>query len=120
MLRCARGHAQKNRRARARRSFSPGLGKVSLDLEVLGGFLAAARHDLVCDDLPLIESAQSCALDRRNMDEHVLAAALGLNEPIAFGRIEPLHSAFRHSRLLLTPLPYRSGGRVPMAPKAPR
>jgi hypothetical protein len=30
------------------------------------------------------------------MDENVLAAALRLNEPITFGRVEPLHDAGRH------------------------
>ncbi|MDR3423030.1 MAG: hypothetical protein P4L80_17605, partial [Xanthobacteraceae bacterium] len=30
------------------------------------------------------------------MDENVLATALRLNEPIAFGRVEPLHSAGSH------------------------
>src|SRR5215207_994587 len=34
------------------------------------------------------------------MDKHVLAAALRLNEPVAFGRVEPLHCSGRHRRLL--------------------
>jgi hypothetical protein len=33
------------------------------------------------------------------MDENVLAAALRLNEPITFGRIEPLHDTGRHRTL---------------------
>jgi hypothetical protein len=33
------------------------------------------------------------------MDENVLAAALRLNEPITFGRIEPLHDTGRHRSL---------------------
>jgi hypothetical protein len=33
------------------------------------------------------------------MDENVLAAALRLNEPITFGRIELLHDTGRHGSL---------------------
>jgi hypothetical protein len=33
------------------------------------------------------------------MDENVLAAALRLNEPITFGRVEPLHDSGRHRSL---------------------
>jgi hypothetical protein len=33
------------------------------------------------------------------MDENVLAAALRLNEPITFGRVEPLHDTGRHRTL---------------------
>jgi len=72
----------------------------SVDLEVLGRFLPAIAHDLILHDLPLIEGAQSGTLDRGNMDEHVLAATLRLNESISFGRIEPLDRPFGHLRLL--------------------
>src|ERR1700681_2031518 len=66
--------------------------------------------------LAFIERGQSRFLDCRDVNKHVFAAAarLGLDEPIALGRIEPFHCASRHSRLLkkgvdaLTPA--RSGG----------
>src|SRR5829696_1969515 len=71
----------------------------STDFEVFRRFLAAIAHDFVLDHLPFIESAQSRPLDRGDMNENVLAAALRLNEPVAFGRVEPLHSALRHTSL---------------------
>jgi len=37
------------------------------------------------DFLPLLEHAQSSTLDSENVDKHTLAAALWLNESIAFG-----------------------------------
>jgi len=67
------------------------LRPASADLEVLCRFLAAIAHDLILDDLSLIERAEPGALDRRDVDENILAAALRLNEAIAFGRVEPLH-----------------------------
>src|SRR4029077_8672790 len=43
------------------------------------------------------------SFDRRDVDEHIFTAAtLRLNEPIALGRIEPLHGAFRHYLLQAT------------------
>jgi hypothetical protein len=47
--------------------------------------------------LPLLERAQSSTFDCRDVDKHILAAALRLNESIAFGRIEPFDRAVRHS-----------------------
>jgi hypothetical protein len=32
------------------------------------------------------------------MDEHVLAASVGLNKPITLCRVEPLHGTYRHVR----------------------
>ena len=62
----------------------------SLDLEVAGGFLASIRDDFVFDLLTLIEGAEAGAFDRRDMNEHVPAAATSrLNKTIAFGRVEP-------------------------------
>jgi len=43
-----------------------------------------------------IERAQSSALDRGDVDEHVFAASLRLDKSIALGWIEPLHGAARH------------------------
>src|SRR6478752_7459000 len=64
---------------------------------------SSARDFLVFDDLPLIETAEAGSFDRRDVDKHISAAAtLRLNEPIALGRIEPLHGAFRHYLLQAT------------------
>ena len=71
--------------------------KSALNLEVLSRSFAPVRDFLVFDDLPLIETAEAGSFDRRDVDKHISAAAtLRLNEPIALGRIEPLHGAFRH------------------------
>src|SRR5262245_45919918 len=72
----------------------------SPDLEVLRRFLATIADDFVLDGLPFVESAQSCALNRRNVNEHVLAATLRLNESVALGRVEPLHCSLRHLAVL--------------------
>src|SRR6516162_2207480 len=68
----------------------------SFHLELLGRFLATVRHNLVFDYLSLIESAQARAFDSRDMNEHVLASGLRLDEPVSLGRNEPLHSTLSH------------------------
>src|SRR5262245_59343051 len=68
----------------------------SLDLEIHGRCFSAVLFDLILDVLPFIERAQPSALNSGDMNEHVPAAALRLNESIALRRIEPLHRAARH------------------------
>src|SRR3984957_10269973 len=58
------------------------------------------RDFLVFDDLPFIEPAEAGALHRRNVYEHVLAAALRLDEAVTLGRIEPFHGTCSHLSLL--------------------
>src|SRR6476660_706434 len=66
-------------------------------LQIFGRLLAPVRHDFVVDFLPLVERAQSCPFHCRNVNEHVPSAATcWLNEAIALGRIEPLHSSTSH------------------------
>jgi hypothetical protein len=77
------------------RSDRPKLADRSLDLEVHRRCFAAVLFDLILDVLPFIERAQSSALDRGDVDEHIPAALLRLNESITLGRIEPLHGAAR-------------------------
>src|SRR5262249_9791704 len=72
----------------------------STRLQILRRLLAAVTDDFVFDNLTLVEGAQAGTLDRGDMDEHVPAAALGLNESIALRRIEPFHGASRHRGLL--------------------
>src|SRR5262249_48608684 len=50
--------------------------------------------------LTLVERTKAGTLDSGDMDEHVSAAVLGLNESIALGRVEPFDSASSHRRLL--------------------
>src|SRR5205814_6114193 len=73
----------------------------STDLQVLGRFLASVGDDFIMNRLAFVEGAQTSTLNRGNMDEHVLAAALRLNETIAFRWIEPLHRSCSHCRLSL-------------------
>src|SRR3954452_20632666 len=65
-------------------------------LEIFRRFLAAICDDFVLNVLAFVESAQSGALDGRDVNEHILATALRLDEAIALGRVEPLHSACSH------------------------
>src|SRR6185437_7642503 len=67
--------------------------------EIAGRFLAAIAHDLVLDLLTLIEPRQPGALDRRDVDEDVLAAGIRLNEAVALLRVEPLDRTRSHSGL---------------------
>src|ERR1700722_20334153 len=71
----------------------------SLDLEIFRRRLAAVADNLVLDLLAFIERAEAGPLHRRDMDEHILPAALRLDEPVALGRIEPLHCSGRHNDL---------------------
>ena len=51
-------------------------------LQILGSRLAglAVHHDLERNALAFPQFTQACALDRTDMDEHILATAFGLNE----------------------------------------
>src|ERR1700692_2733657 len=71
----------------------------SLHLEVLRRGLPLVCNLFVLDLLALVEGRQTGPLYCRDMDENVLAAALRLNEPITFGRVEPLHDTGRHRTL---------------------
>ena len=54
------------------RAAAPSLS--SRDLEVLSGLLATITHNFILNGLALVEGAQAGSLDRRDMDEHVLAS----------------------------------------------
>src|ERR1700704_34430 len=66
------------------------------NLEVFSRGLAAVRDFLVLHRLSLIERGKTGLLDRRNMNEHVLAAIAGLDKTETLGRVKPLHSTFSH------------------------
>src|ERR1700684_387610 len=70
------------------------------------GFGALAAFGDVDDDaLALVEVHQPGALQRRGVDEHVLAAAVAHDMPDPLGRIVPLHRPLllrgRHQRRLI-------------------
>jgi hypothetical protein len=75
----------------------PALGCSGL-LQIGGRFLArpAIGFDLIRDLLPFRETAQARALNRADVDEHVLSAAVGLNEAVALLLVEPLDCACCH------------------------
>ena len=50
--------------------------------------------------LPFIEPAEAGALDCRDVDKHIFAAALRLDEAVTLGRIEPFNGTCRHLSLL--------------------
>jgi hypothetical protein len=68
----------------------------SLDLEILRRRFSSVAYDLELDVLTFIECRQTGLLDRRNVHKYILPATVRLDESIAFGRIEPLHSPGRH------------------------
>ena len=72
----------------------------STDFDVLGRLLTTITDDLIIDRLTLIERTKAGMFDSRDMDEHVSAAVLGLNESIALRRVEPFDSAGSHHGLL--------------------
>jgi hypothetical protein len=66
--------------------------------EVFGGLFPAISHDFEAYLRTLIEAAQSRLFYSRNVNEHVLAASVGLNKSIALRRVEPLHRTYSHVR----------------------
>src|SRR5262247_3020282 len=70
------------------------------NLQIVRRFLTAIADNLIFDCLTLVERTQAGTLDSGDMDEHVSAAVLGLNESIALGRVEPFDGASSHHRLL--------------------
>jgi hypothetical protein len=78
----------------------------ALGLEIDRRFPASFRLNFVGDFLAFIEALQARALDSADMDEHVLAAAVGLNESESFLSVEPLNCACSH---YLYPVSMREG-----------
>jgi hypothetical protein len=64
--------------------------------QISGGLFAPIGDDFVADLCAFSEWAKSGPFDRGDMDKHVLAAAVRLDEAITLGRVEPLHSTCRH------------------------
>ena len=67
------------------------------DLQVLSRGLAAIFNELIFDGLVFVQGGEPGTLDRGDMDEHVLIADSGLDEPITLGRVEPLTVPFATS-----------------------
>src|ERR671921_731488 len=80
---------------------------LSEGLQIDRGLFAAAAVGLhlIGDLLTLREAAQAGALNRADVDEHVLAARVRLNEAIALLVVEPLHRSRCHDVSSLCVLP---------------
>jgi hypothetical protein len=63
------------------------------DLQIVRRLLTAITDNLIFDRLTFIERTKAGTFDSGDMDEHVSAAVLGLNESIALRRVEPFDSA---------------------------
>lgn len=59
--------------------------------------------DLEANFLPFAQAAQPRLLNRADVNEDVLAPGIGSDEPIAFGRVEPLYGAHGHRRVAFLP-----------------
>jgi hypothetical protein len=72
-------------------------------LQIFSGRLAglAVHHDFEGNALAFSQLTKTGALDGADMDKHVLATALGLNESITLLRVEPLHGTVVHGSLLI-------------------
>jgi hypothetical protein len=75
---------------------SPALGDRSPDLQIFGRFLATAHDDVEAHLRAFCQARIAGLFHRRDMDKHVFAAAVRLNETITLRRIEPLHCPGRH------------------------
>src|SRR5262249_13816417 len=73
----------------------------STDLDIIGRLLTAITDNLIIDRLTLIERSKAGTFDSGDMDEHVSAAVLGLNESITLRRVEPFDGAGSHHGLLI-------------------
>ena len=65
--------------------------KSAADLEVGGRGFAALFGDVELDLLALVEAAKTCALNRADVDEHVLGAVGRLDEAVALLAVEPFN-----------------------------
>src|SRR5262249_7722736 len=85
------------------RSFAGTMQRSGRD-QVLGRGLAspAIRYDLIRDLLTLVEAVHSGPLDGADVDEHVVAAIVRLDESEALLAVEPLHGSLGHLRCLLS------------------
>src|SRR5215471_20839462 len=69
-----------------------------LNLEIHRRCFPVVLFDLILEVLPFIERAQSSALDRGDVDEHIFAACLRLDKSVALRRIAYRRSCRRHYR----------------------
>src|SRR5689334_17379010 len=71
-------------------------------LQVDGRRPSSFGRDLVADLLALVQAVEARSLHGADVNEHVLAAFLRLDETEALGGVEPLHSTSWHLDRLLS------------------
>src|SRR5919112_3230848 len=76
------------------------LGVLQVHCRSAAGALVGLK--LIGDLLAFLQAAHAGALERRGVNEHVLAAVVGLNETITLGFIVPLHGSRFHGEFLFT------------------
>jgi hypothetical protein len=64
--------------------------------EIFRGRFAPVLHFFVAHLGGLVEVAQACFFDRRDVHKRILAAVVGLDKPKTLSRVEPLHNTCRH------------------------
>src|SRR5262249_33141601 len=69
-----------------------------LRFKIFRRLFAAISDDFILNVLAFVERAQPGPLHGGDVNEHILATALRLDKAVTFGRVDPLTSAFRHSR----------------------
>jgi hypothetical protein len=72
-------------------------GGLQVDGRLFAG--AAVGFHLIGDLLAFCETTQAGTLNRTDVHEHVLAAAIRLNEAVTLLVVEPLHRPCRHESL---------------------
>src|SRR5207253_11192619 len=60
------------------------------------GLSSIAALEVEAHLLPLVQIADTGALDRRDMNKHILRTVLGLNEAVTLCGVEPLHGSNSH------------------------
>jgi hypothetical protein len=69
-------------------------------LQVDGGFLAFFSLNFEGDFLTFVQAAHAGALNGRDVYEHVIAAAVGLNEAKTLSRVKPFYCSGLHFNIL--------------------
>src|ERR1700756_2320898 len=89
---------QKNQPTEKKKTWdrSPALGDRSANLQIFGRFLATVHDDVEAHLRAFCQARVAGPFHRRDMDKHVFAAAVGLNETITLRRVEPLHRSGHH------------------------
>jgi hypothetical protein len=75
--------------------------RLASDAEITSSRLARTlvSNDFEVNLLTFVETAQASLLDSADMNEHVLATIIRLDEAVALCRVEPFHSSRSHGKI---------------------